>query len=289
MPKRSGWRLPGEASGLWIWAGAQQAGRGRAGRSWASPAGNLHASLLLRPRVPLATALQLSLLAGVAAHDAVSALAAGAGAAPAIRLKWPNDILLNDAKLGGILLESRAGCGRGCRRRGDRHRPQPVARARRSGAARCEPCGCRHRRWSPRRPSPRLPGRRPNGLLIGRKATGFETIRGAWLERAKPLGGPISVRLGAELVSGTFLGIDEIGALRLATESGERRITAVRRSRSKMTFSPARSRATDLRQNNSIHQNKEVEPRPGSIRTDRACRGSFAQKVGSRACADAKR
>ena len=81
MPKRSGWRRQGEAGGLWIWAGTQQSGRGRAGRGWASPAGNLHASLLLRPRVPLATALQLSLLAGVAAHDAVSALAAGAGVA----------------------------------------------------------------------------------------------------------------------------------------------------------------------------------------------------------------
>ncbi len=99
----------GEDGGLWIWAAVQEAGRGRAGRSWASPAGNLHASLLLRPRVPLATALQLSLLAGVAAHDAVSALAAGAGVTPTLRLKWPNDILLDDAKLGGILLESRSG------------------------------------------------------------------------------------------------------------------------------------------------------------------------------------
>jgi len=215
----------GEAGGLWIWAGAQQAGRGRAGRSWASPAGNLHASLLIRPRVPLAVALQLSLLAGVAAYDAVSALAAGAGAAPALRLKWPNDIQLNDAKLGGILLESRAGAeedapavviGVGLnlsRAPGDLERP--VASLADAGIA-----------VEPAQAFAALTWATAEWLAHWQDGTSFETIRGAWLERAKPLGGPISVRLGADLVSGTFLGIDEIGALRLATESGERRITA---------------------------------------------------------------
>ena len=215
----------GEQGGLWIWAGTQQAGRGRAGRSWTSPAGNLHASLLLRPRVLLATALQLSLLAGVAAHDAVSVLAAGAGVTPALRLKWPNDILVNDAKLGGILLESRAGAevdapavviGIGLnlsRAPGDLARP--VASLADAGIA-----------VEPAQALGALIWATAEWIAHWRDGTGFETIRGAWLERAKPLGGPISVRLGADLVSGTFLGIDEIGALRLATESGERRITA---------------------------------------------------------------
>lgn len=215
----------GEASGLWVWAGTQRAGRGRAGRSWASPAGNLHTSLLLRPLVPLATALQLSLLAGVAAHDAVSALAAGAGVMPVFRLKWPNDILLNGAKLGGILLESRAGAeenapavviGTGlnlARVPGDLARPVasladagiPVERAQAFAAL----------AWAT-----------AEWIAHWQEGAGFEAIRTAWLERAKPLGGRMSVHLGAELVSGTFVGIDEIGALRLATESGERRITA---------------------------------------------------------------
>ena len=215
----------GEASGLWIWAGAQEAGRGRSGRSWTSPAGNLHASLLLRPRVSLATALQLSLLAGVAAHDAVSALAAGAGVAPALRLKWPNDILLNDAKLGGILLESRAGTeedapavviGTGLNLAcAPDDLARPVASLAHAGIA-----------VEPAQALAALAWATAEWIAHWQGGSGFEAIRSAWLERAKPLGGPISVHLGAERVSGTFLGIDEIGALRLATEGGERRITA---------------------------------------------------------------
>ena len=96
----------GEDGSLWIWAGSQNAGRGRAGRNWISPRGNLHASLLLRPGVPLTTASQLSLLAGIAAHDAIAALAATVRASPRLQLKWPNDVLADGAKLGGILLES---------------------------------------------------------------------------------------------------------------------------------------------------------------------------------------
>jgi BirA family biotin operon repressor/biotin-[acetyl-CoA-carboxylase] ligase len=215
----------GEDGGLWIRAGAQRAGRGRAGRSWTSPAGNLHASLLLRPRVPLATALQLSLLAGVAVHDAVSALAAGAGVTPVLTLKWPNDILLNDAKLGGILLESRAGAeedapavviGTGLNLA---HAPSDLARPVASLAA----AGIA---VEPAQAFAALAWATAEWIAHWRDGTSFESIRGAWLERAKPLGGPISVRIGAELVSGRFLGIDESGALRLATESGERRITA---------------------------------------------------------------
>jgi hypothetical protein len=71
----------GELSGLWIQAGSQNGGKGRTGRNWQSPAGNLYASLLLRPQVPIARALQLSLLAGVAAHDAIMGLAGCANGA----------------------------------------------------------------------------------------------------------------------------------------------------------------------------------------------------------------
>lgn len=215
----------GEDSGLWIWAAVQEAGRGRAGRRWASPAGNLHASLLLRPRVPLATALQLSLLAGVAAHDAVGALAAGAGVTPTLRLKWPNDILLDDAKLGGILLESRSGAeadapavviGTGLNlARAPDDLGRPVASLAAAGI-----------QTEPSQALAALIWATAEWVARWHGGLGFDTIRGAWLERAKPLGGPISVRLGADLVSGTFIGIDDMGALRLATEGGERRITA---------------------------------------------------------------
>lgn len=216
----------GEESGVWIWAAAQQAGRGRSGRGWTSPPGNLHASLLIRPRVPLATALQLSLLAGVAAHDAVGALAAGSGVSPALRLKWPNDILLNGAKLGGILLESSTSphsdapaivIGTGLNLT---HAPEGLGRAVVSLAA----AGIDA---TPAQALAALVWTTAEWIARWRHGQNFEDIRQAWLERAKPLGGPISVRLGSDLVSGAFLGIDDAGALRLGLEGGcERRITA---------------------------------------------------------------
>ncbi|MDX2103070.1 MAG: biotin--[acetyl-CoA-carboxylase] ligase, partial [Alphaproteobacteria bacterium] len=79
----------------------QTAGRGRLGRGWTSPVGNLYASLLLRPGVPPQRAAELSLLAGVAACEAI------ARQCPVpVLLKWPNDLMRGDGKLGGILVES---------------------------------------------------------------------------------------------------------------------------------------------------------------------------------------
>lgn len=87
---------------IWLRAERQTAGRGRQGREWSSPTGNLYASTLvrLRPGDPPATAL--SLVAGVALHEAVSVYARDITGAS---LKWPNDLLCGGAKLAGILLE----------------------------------------------------------------------------------------------------------------------------------------------------------------------------------------
>jgi BirA family biotin operon repressor/biotin-[acetyl-CoA-carboxylase] ligase len=93
----------GEAEGLAIQALEQTAGRGRAGRAWSSPPGNLYLSVLLRPESPAREAPQWSLLAGVAlAEAAAEAIAGPVG----LRLKWPNDLLLGGAKCAGILAES---------------------------------------------------------------------------------------------------------------------------------------------------------------------------------------
>ena len=62
----------GEAGHMWVWALEQQQGRGRSGREWESRGGNLFTSLLLRPNCTIATALQLSLVAGIAAYDSVA-------------------------------------------------------------------------------------------------------------------------------------------------------------------------------------------------------------------------
>lgn len=216
----------GESSGLWVWAMSQDAGKGRTGRSWASPPGNLYASLLIRPRVPVKTALQLSLLAGIAAYDAISSLASGAGKRLDLRLKWPNDILIGAAKLGGILLESTSGphkdtpaivIGTGVNLT---HAPQdlnrPVTTLNSAGVP-----------ASARQAFAALAWTTAEWLVRWREGGAFDAIRAAWLERAQPVGGPISVKIGGDLLNGTFLGIDEVGALRLSLASGEeRRITA---------------------------------------------------------------
>lgn len=94
----------GAAHGAVIWAKQQTHGRGRLGREWVSEEGNLFVSLLLLPPCALAQAVQLSFLSAVAAIDALQPLiATGSGK---LHAKWPNDILLNGKKLGGILLES---------------------------------------------------------------------------------------------------------------------------------------------------------------------------------------
>ncbi len=216
----------GEAGGLWVWAASQGAGRGRAGRPWTSPAGNLYASLLIRPPVPLAIALHLSLLAGIAAHDAVASLAASSAAQLDLRLKWPNDILVGSAKLGGILLESSSGrpseppaivIGTGLNLS---DAPTDLGRS----VASLGDAGIV---VSPAQALAALAWTTAEWIARWRDGQAFEAIRAAWLERAQPLGGPISVRLGDDLLSGKFLGIDEAGALRLALDSGEeRRITA---------------------------------------------------------------
>ncbi|USI74548.1 biotin--[acetyl-CoA-carboxylase] ligase [Sphingomonas morindae] len=100
----------GAAEGLWLRAERQRAGRGRQGRSWISPPGNLYASTLVRLGAGDPPPASLAFVTGVALHEALSAFA------PGLALKWPNDILGGAAKLAGILLERRGaaviiGCG----------------------------------------------------------------------------------------------------------------------------------------------------------------------------------
>jgi len=91
-----------EPEGLAILAHRQTAGRGQFGRVWTAPEGNLNLSLLLRPGTALREAPQWSLAAGVAAAEALTPLV------PDLRLKYPNDLVLDGAKLGGILVDSAA-------------------------------------------------------------------------------------------------------------------------------------------------------------------------------------
>lgn len=99
----------GEPAGLAVMARRQSQGRGSKGRHWDSPADNLYVSALLRPPGPAREAGQWSLLAGVALAEAVSALLPDDSG---LALKWPNDLLLDGAKLAGILVDSSAADGR---------------------------------------------------------------------------------------------------------------------------------------------------------------------------------
>lgn len=92
--------------GEWLVADRQVAGRGRLGRAWCDGAGNFMGSTIVRPAPGDPPASTLALLTGLAVHEAVSAFIADA---TTLRLKWPNDLLLDGGKLAGILLEWAAG------------------------------------------------------------------------------------------------------------------------------------------------------------------------------------
>jgi BirA family biotin operon repressor/biotin-[acetyl-CoA-carboxylase] ligase len=94
-----------------VWAREQTAGRGRHGRSWVSPRGNLYLSILLRPDCTVADATQIGFVVGAAMARAIRGVAQsdnGTDNGSEVTLKWPNDLLLDGGKLSGLLLESAA-------------------------------------------------------------------------------------------------------------------------------------------------------------------------------------
>src|SRR5262249_61545936 len=95
------WR--GGRGRFWPTADRRSAGRGRRGRAWISPLGNLYASLLLTGPAAAEHWPQLSFVAALAIHDAVVEVAADLK--PQLAIKWPNDLLLAGAKFAGILIE----------------------------------------------------------------------------------------------------------------------------------------------------------------------------------------
>lgn len=98
----------GAAEGTVFTADEQTAGRGRGDHSWHSPAGQgLYVSIVLRPQLAPNDVLWLSLIAGLAVHAAIKEVTT-----IAVDLRWPNDIMLADKKLGGILTELGTESGR---------------------------------------------------------------------------------------------------------------------------------------------------------------------------------
>jgi len=185
----------GDPGRLAILAHTQTAGRGSRGRGWTSPPGNLNLSVLLRPETPQPPGLY-ALLAGVALHKALSPYAQN------LMLKWPNDLLLGGAKLGGILIDA-------------------------SFAADGTPAWFVIGIGANLATAPDIAGRQTAALLLPARnpreiaetilnaLDTTENIPAEWLKRAHPRGTHLHIETPSRRIEGTFQGITETGALRL--------------------------------------------------------------------------
>jgi len=205
-------------------AGRQTAGRGRRGRRWHSaPGAGLTFSLALRVRRPLRELAALSLVAGVAAARALRALGVARAA-----LKWPNDLLVAGAKLGGILVETRGGgaaasravIGIGINLRGG---DALSARLRRSVASLDQFADV-----SPEDLLRSLVSSLLEALDEFEKG-GLDAVRGEWEALHAHAGQRLRVRLAdGRSVSGIAAGLDADGGLRLRTRGGLRAVRSGR-------------------------------------------------------------
>jgi BirA family biotin operon repressor/biotin-[acetyl-CoA-carboxylase] ligase len=212
----------GDAGRLWVVAREQLQGRGRRGRTWSSPPGNLYASLLLIDAAPSEHLPELGFVAGVAL---VRALHDILGNDPRLGLKWPNDILFDGAKLSGILLESSllpggrtacvAGFGVNCRSH-PATLPYAATDLARIGTI----------LDAPEDVLPRLSDAMTEMLQVWASGAGFAEIRAQWLKSALGLGEPIRVTLGSANLSGVFQTIDSRGRLILRQGANARAIEA---------------------------------------------------------------
>jgi len=205
----------GERGPLWLWADEQTAGRGRLDRSWVSEPGNLYATLLFSTAAPAAAAGQAGLAAAVAVHEVAQRLLPAAN----IRLKWPNDVLIDGAKFCGLLAEivgytsntMALGCGINVAS-APTGTPYPVTWLWRHGAT----TGVEtlfellvESMW--------------NWLTVWDEGRGFARIREAWLQRCTGLGRAISLQSGNSSTGGVFRGLAEDGALILGLPGGRQR------------------------------------------------------------------
>ncbi|MBO6520732.1 MAG: biotin--[acetyl-CoA-carboxylase] ligase [Rhodospirillales bacterium] len=216
--------------GTLIWAREQTEGRGRRGNTWDSPKGNFYSSLIVRPDVQASRAAELSFVTGCAVFDTV-----GEVCDPGFecRLKWPNDILLNDAKIGGLLLETKAEAG------------QPVEYV-------IIGLGVNLKSHPKDTPFPATDfvdqGQMiPDTVFLEAYARhfmewaakwvedGFEPIRQQWKWRAEGIGKDITVRLNDKTLEGVFEDIAEDGALLLNQDGNIRKIAA-----GEVYFAPAK-------------------------------------------------
>jgi len=194
----------------WRVADRQVAGRGRQGRQWFDGAGNFMGSTVVHRGEIDPPAGTLALVAGLAVYEAVLPLCPDP---LALQLKWPNDLLLGDAKLSGILLEATGssvviGVGVNLMQSPDLPDRKTIALAnvtsppsRDDFAVRLEASFATElERW---------------------RTYGTEPLIRRWLAAGTPEGTPVTVHEpGGTLVSGYFAGLDHSGTMRLRLEDG---------------------------------------------------------------------
>jgi BirA family biotin operon repressor/biotin-[acetyl-CoA-carboxylase] ligase len=195
----------GDGGPVWITARVQTKGRGRRGSTWVSAPGNLFATLLME--VPPATAPQLGFAASLAAADVVASYAAPAR----VSLKWPNDVLLDDRKVAGILLEAlparSLAIGIGINLL---HHPEGTETPAMSVHA------ATGRVVHPDEALAKLAAGFAAWYEIW-QGQGFAGLKPDWLKRASGLGGPVRARLADREIKGVFEDLDDDGALLLRT------------------------------------------------------------------------
>lgn len=209
----------GASHGAVIWAKRQTAGRGRMGREWVSAEGNLFVSILLAPDCSLETCSQLSFVAAVAVAETLSGIV---GADTDIACKWPNDVLLNGKKVGGILLESFT-------------MPNALGIEKRWVVV---GVGINVDSFPEHVMFPATCLRDAGVEIISAKivlsrfisnfidaydawvATGFKPLQQRWMARAYRLGHAVEVIVGDQQIDGLFDGIDGAGRLLVRAESG---------------------------------------------------------------------
>jgi len=212
----------GADEGLVIFANRQSRARGRLGRTWHTMPESLAASALLRPALPPEQVPQLSLLTAVALQQAL------ARHCPEIRIKWPNDLLHNGAKLAGILTEMRAEPGRvhavvlgfGINLAAPRGGwPADISKPATDLASisAIQPC------------TSALAAAILQSLdqwYAIYLDEGFAPVRHAWWQAHAASGAEVSVHDGGSYIRGIARALDDDGALLLETAGGMRRIIA---------------------------------------------------------------
>lgn len=207
----------GEAGRLWVTADRQTGGRGRRGRQWVSEPGNLYSSVLVRDPGPVERLAELPLVAAVALARALEAACDAEGR---IALKWPNDLIVDGAKISGILAESAfLGDGRLVAVIGIgvnvAHHPDLPGYKTTSLATLGWPADVE-------RVFAFLADAFADRLAAWNGGSGFAAIREDWLSRAWKLGEAVDIRQGDSIRSGRFVTLDAAGRIVLEGADGSR-------------------------------------------------------------------